>query len=274
MKQLKLTSENYYTSEANKLYASNSQIKDFQRCEYKALKKLNGEIPDITTDAMLMGSYVDEALTGDLEKFKDLHPEIIARTGVNKGCLKASFQKCEEMVAVAKADKKFMQYISGDKQVIMTGEIFGLPIKIKMDAFDEKRCITDLKTTESLYKPYWNNDLKCYQTFVEALGYIQQMAIYQEIVFQNIGKRLPCFLAVITKEENVNHEVIKIDDESMHDLIYGNEFSQGIQPLLNRIKDIKDGIVVPAKCGVCDLCIKEKKIDRPISLTELMGRLN
>lgn len=161
---MELTESNYYGLEANKEYSSNSQIKDFQECEVTAMKRINGEIVDEPTIDMLIGQYVDEALTGNLEEWKENHPEIIAKTGKNVGCLKSDFQKCELMVDICKNDKKFMQYLSGEKQVIMTGVIYGLPIKIKMDVYDEKHnVIVDLKTTKSITTPCWNKKAHQYQ---------------------------------------------------------------------------------------------------------------
>lgn len=272
---MKLTESNYYSVEANKEYASNSQIKDFQKCEVTALKKISGEIADEPTTAMLQGQYVDEALTGNLEKWKSEHPEIIAKTGVNKGCIKADFQKCEKMVDVCVNDNKFMQYLSGKKQVIMTGEIYGLPIKIKMDVYDENHgVIVDLKTTEDINKAIWNVQAHCYQDFITAYGYIQQMAIYREIVFQKTGKKCRCFIAVVDKKEYPNHDVIEIPQEEMDDVLYGNELNPGLAPMLQRIKDLKDGIEQPIPCGKCPECISTKKVIKPISLAELRGRLD
>ena len=62
---LKLTPENYYTKEANMQYVSVSQYKEFNGttgkmgCEAYAMAKLRGEVEEVTTTALMVGSYVD-----------------------------------------------------------------------------------------------------------------------------------------------------------------------------------------------------------------------
>lgn len=52
-----------------------------------------------------------------------------------------------------------MQCMSGEKQVIMTAEIFGIPWKIKIDSYLKDIVITDLKIVESIKKMKWVRDL-------------------------------------------------------------------------------------------------------------------
>lgn len=276
-KKPNLNESNYYSLEMDKKYMSNSLLKKFQECEYKAMKFLNGELEDEKTTAMLVGQYVDEALTGTKEsfdKFCNDNPEIFSSRGATKGLLKSEFQRANQMIEVAKADKKFMSFVNGQHQVIMTGEIFGVPIKIKMDSYYPHKAIVDLKTVESATKGYWNKDLKTYETFVEHFNYIQQLAIYQEIVRQNTGETLPCVIAYISKEVNPDHDLLFVDNETLHTYLFGNEFNEGLASQLIRAWDLTQGKEKPIKCGCCDVCMKEKKVEKPIHYTELLGRLN
>ena len=65
MSDFVLTEDNYYSAEADKRFMSVHQYLDFcshmgvQGCEARAMAKLNGEYKEETTDAMLVGSYVD-----------------------------------------------------------------------------------------------------------------------------------------------------------------------------------------------------------------------
>jgi len=60
-----LTPENYYSQEANMQYVSVSQYKDFNGttgklgCEAYAMAKLRGEVEEVSTTPLLVGSYVD-----------------------------------------------------------------------------------------------------------------------------------------------------------------------------------------------------------------------
>lgn len=134
---MQLTSENYYSQEANQEYMSVSGYKDFagtygkMPCEFYGMEKLNGRWEDEKSTALLVGSYVDSYFEGSLEQFKKDNPEIFTQ----KGELKANFKQAEEIIARIERDEYFMKYMSGQKQVIMTGELFGAKWKIKMDSY-------------------------------------------------------------------------------------------------------------------------------------------
>ena len=61
---MRLTGKNYYEKEANVSFMSVSQFKDFRKCEAMALAKLRGEYESPSSKALLLGSFVDEMLTG------------------------------------------------------------------------------------------------------------------------------------------------------------------------------------------------------------------
>ena len=123
-----LTPENYYSQEANMQYVSVSQYKDFNGttgklgCEAYAMAKLRGEVEEVSTTPLLVGSYVDAYFEGTLPTFSAQHPEIFSSRGKTAGELKAEYKQASAMIDRAEKDKVFMQYMAGDKQVIMTGE--------------------------------------------------------------------------------------------------------------------------------------------------------
>ena len=82
---------------------------------------------------------------------------------------------------------------------------------------------------------------------------------------------LPCYLLAVSKEPITDLELIYIDDQTLHDTIYGNEFSVGLVEDITRARMLKNGEVDPIKCGHCDLCLEEKKIEKPIHFTELLS---
>ena len=198
-----LTPENYYSPEANFEYMSVSQFKDFSGtygqvgCEARAMAKLRGEYQEEKTTALLVGSYVDSYFEGpeSLERFKSENPEIFTQ----KGELRAEYKKADTIIQRIESDEYFMQCMSGEKQVIMTAEIFGIPWKIKIDSYLKDIVITDLKIVESIKKMKWVRDLG-YLDFIRFWGYDTQGAIYQETVRQNTGKRLPFYIAAASKE--------------------------------------------------------------------------
>lgn len=122
-----LTAENYYSQEANEEYMSVSQFKDFcgtygkMPCEFTAMEKLKGRWEEPKSKALMVGSYVDSYFEGTLDKFKAENPDLFKRDGT----LKAEFVKADEIIQRIERDDYFMKFMSGKKQVIMTGELFG-----------------------------------------------------------------------------------------------------------------------------------------------------
>ena len=153
-----------------------------------------------------------------------------------------------------------MHYLGGKHQVIMTGEIEGVPFKIKMDSFDPDEYITDLKYMASLRSP------NLFQPMVEYWGYDIQAAVYQEIVFQNIGKRLPFMFDVATKENPAHVALGKIRQHNMDkafDIVRSN---------IVNFQKIKTGELPAERCEEynCSFCTETKIITEPID-TDLFG---
>ena len=196
-----LAADNYYSEEANRQYMSVSQFKDFNgtygkvACEFEAMEKLTGRWKPEPSTALLVGSYVDAYVEGTLDDFKSRNTDILTA----KGELKAPYKKAEEIIARIERDKYFMKYLSGEKQTIMTAELFGCEWKIKMDSYIPGKVIVDLKVMASITDLKWVKDIG-YLDFVRYWGYDLQGAIYQKIVEINTGKRLPFFIAAVTKE--------------------------------------------------------------------------
>lgn len=260
-----LTSDNYYSQEANERYMSVHQYLDFVGhmgivgCEKRAMATLNGEYERPKTKSMLVGSYVDSFFEGTLDKFKAENPEIFTQ----KGELRAEYKQAEKMIARATKDEKFMAYMSGEKQVIMTGYLFGCDWKIKMDSYIPDKAIVDLKTSADIHKAWKVQDYG-YASVAEFWGYTLQMAVYQKIVEINTGKKLPCILAFITKEDSPELKLCYIDQMTLdHSL---NEIEMNMTSVLM----VKNGESEPIPCGKCDWCKATEPIDEVINIHDLI----
>lgn len=252
-----LVEENYFSKENNIKYMSASQFKDFLKCPACAMAKLKEEWKQEKTTALMVGSYVDASYEGTLDIFKAKNPEIFKKDGE----LKSEYKKAEEIINRLEKDKMFSKYMSGEKQVIMTGEILGVPFKIKIDSFHKDKCIVDLKVMKDM-QPIWNGKEK--ENFVEYYGYDIQMAIYQEIVRQNTGKILPTFLCVATKETVTDFAILEIDNERL-------EFVMNaiIKPSLLSINNIKNENAEAYRCEKCEYCKSTKEIKQIINYKDL-----
>lgn len=263
-----LTNENYFSQEASLEYLGSSQYKDFvgslgmMGCEAKAIAKLKKEWDTEKTTALLVGSYVDAHFEGTLDIFKAQNPEIFTK----KGELKADYKKAEEVIQRIERDPFFMQYMSGEKQVIMTAEFFGAKWKIKIDSYHPDKCIVDLKCMASLTKSEWVKDWGK-TNFIDYWGYDLQAAIYQKVVEINTGKKLPFFIAGASKEKTPNIEVIHISQSKLDDSL------SLIEPNISRIMALKKGEVEPDRCEQCDYCRHTKMLTHAIDSSELLDEV-
>ncbi len=261
---MKLTEKNYYSQEADREYMSVSQFKDFVGtygrlgCEFTAMEKLEGKWEEEETTALMVGSYVDAHFEGTLEKFKAEHPTLFKRDGG----LKADYVKANEIIARIERDEYFMKYMSGQKQVIMTGELFGAKWKIKIDSYIPKVAIVDLKVMSSITELKWVKDIG-YLDFVRYWGYDIQGAIYQEIVRQNTGDKLPFYIAGSTKEKEPDIRIVHVTDN------YLQEALRMVEMRMPRVLSVKNGENAPDRCELCDCCRHNRVLTRPISITDL-----
>ena len=259
-----LTADNYYSDEANRQYMSVSQFKDFNGtygrigCEFAAMEKLAGRWNPEPSTALMVGSYVDSYVEGTLDDFKSRNPDIFTA----KGELKAPYKKAEEIIARIERDKYFMKYLSGEKQTIMTAELFGCKWKIKMDSYIPGKAIVDLKVMASITDLKWVKDIG-YLDFVRYWNYDIQGAIYQKIVEINTGKKLPFFIAAVTKETEPDIRIIHVTQN------YLDEALLIVESNINRVLMVKNGEVEPDRCDLCDCCKHNRILRRPISIMDL-----
>lgn len=254
---IKLNNDNYFSKEAMMEYWSVSSFKAFRDCSAAAMAELTGDYVRPTSEAFLQGGYVDAHFSGTLAEYLDEHPEIINK---RSGELKAAYVKSRAAIERAEEDPLFIQYVSGDTQVIMTGELFGVPWKVKIDSLHDDK-IVDLKYMRDMGSVYMDGERK---PFVQAYGYDLQGYIYQQVVEQNTGKHLPFYLAVITKEDPANIELVHISDKFL------NVNKGMVEHYLPIYDAIKRGEVEAERCESCAYCRQSKKLTGPIECEDLL----
>lgn len=272
-----LTAENYFSPEANQAYMSASQFKAFSRCEAAALAQLRGEFVPPVGAALLVGSYVDAYFSEVLQVFKAQHPEILKRDGT----LKAEFVHAQDLIARMEADELYMLLLSGKKQVIRTGEIAGVPFRIKIDSLlpaDTCRriaqqfpkaaaalgfcdgAIVDQKAMRDL-KGVWSEAEHTKLPFVEAYGYDIQGAIYQAVE----GHSLPFILAVGTKEDPPDVAALYIPEADL-----AAKYAE-VEDAAPRYQAIKEGRETPRRCGDCPYCRATRRLTAILSYRDVEG---
>lgn len=252
-----LTAENYFSPDNQLTYMGASQFKSFLACPSAALAEIRGEYRQEETTALLVGSYVDAYFEGTLGLFKAQHPALFKKDGG----LKSDYVQAEQIIQRIERDEMMMRYMAGEKQVIMTGEIAGVPFKIKIDSFHPGKAIVDQKImkdfediwspTEGRRVPYWLN-----------WGYDYQGAIYREIVRQNTGNTLPFMIAAATKQKTTRLEIGQIAPERLD---YCLDIVKHEAP---RFAAMKRGEIEPERCEECDYCAETAVLSEVVEYRE------
>lgn len=289
---MELNNSNYYVSTG---YLSASLIKQFIKCEHTASAMYKGEYIFPKNTAMLVGGFVDAWCEGTLNEYQDNNPELfnekfvelpdtverirnvnpdyISKNGkIKSGCLskakkelpeffgrettlKSDFIGAEKIINTIKNNELFMEFLTGEKQKVVTGKIEGVPFKGKLDVYNGER-IVDLKIMRSC-------DRVMGKSLVEHWCYDIQLAIYQELVYQETGKKLPCYLAIATKEEPTDLAIVEVNQFNL------DMAMDRVKQLLPRIKQVIDEEVKPRRCNHCEYC-RETKMLKVID-SDLLG---
>lgn len=247
---MELNSSNYYTPEANAAYWSASLVKEFLDCPARAYAELTGRYERPKSTALMVGSYVDAYFEGTLDDFKRNNRDIFKRDG----SLKSDYIAADRMIDRAASDPVFMEYMDGEKQAIKTGYIGGLPFKAKFDVYLPGQRIVDLKTAKDTKPVYKAGQGR--MTFADAWNWPLQMAVYQSIE----GNRLPCYLAVVTKEDPPDIEVVEIPQDKL------DAEMDFLLEKLPYFDAIKQGIIEPERCENCAYCRMTKRLTAPKKL--------
>lgn len=248
-----LTNSNYHTPEANKSYWSVSLFKAFDKCEASGLAQVRGQYQREETDALLIGSYVDAYFSKEVDEFVGEHSEVMFK---KNGELYAKYEHANKIINAVECQPLMMDYLEGDKQVIMTADLFEVPWKIKMDAFNGER-IVDLKVVKDFEPMYKEGFGKV--SWIEYWGYDIQGAIYQKVVEQSTGKKVPFYIVAVTKEKVPDVAVIEIPQSVLDTAL------KVVEAKIDRFDLVKNGDIDAEGCGRCDYC---KSVKVLTSVTE------
>lgn len=246
---LKLNDDNYFSLEADRNYLSVSQFKSFlprySGCEAKAMAILKGEYKELDNTALLVGSYLHEHFSGTLDKYKEQHPEILTKSGT----LKCQYQQANDMINCLETDKSFQELYQGDREKIITFNLFGVPWKAKIDLLNlEHGYFCDLKTVRD-FKDIWDDQLHQKINFIQSRGYNLQMAVYREGIRQTYNiNTMDGFIVAVTKETPPDKGIYYFNQEHYEHAL------RIVEENIEHVLDVKEGRVEPKRCGHCDYC--------------------
>lgn len=249
-----LTPATYHSPDANRYYLSHSQYSDFLSCEAMALAKLSGDYRPERTRACLQGQMFHAWAAGELTAFLDSTPAVYKQ----KGGLYAEYGEVMTMIAALERDPCAMELLGGQKRVIITAELYGVPWKACLDVYrPAQRQIIDVKTARVI-------DV----AFFEIYGYLRQAAIYAELeriaAGREAGDWCDSYLLMVTKESPPDKGLISLVDKER----FAAELSL-IAATMPRIVALKQGRTAPVRCETCPHCRATKVLGEAIHYTAL-----
>lgn len=262
-KTIKLTKSNYYSHDTDFQYMSFSVFRDFEQCEAATLAKLKGDWePTSNPEPLLVGNYVHsyfESPEAHQEFVEANKSEMLSSRGKTKGQLKSSYKVADDMIKALSEDDFFNYvYAPGDKEVIVTGELFGHQWKGKIDSLClDRGYFCDLKTVDDFHKGHWDPVLRQKTNFVEDRGYHMQMAIYQELIKQTFGIDCQPYIFGVSKQVPPDKIAISFDGDGQFLM---NQALEKIKNDQDRFWQVLMGEEKPKACGKCDYCRQGKQL--------------
>ncbi|HEM3872961.1 TPA: PD-(D/E)XK nuclease-like domain-containing protein [Streptococcus suis] len=269
-----LTQDNYYD---DKDYMSVSRFKQYLECEAKALALDSGKwIDERDQKPLIFGNYVHSYFESAEahENFLEEHKSDLFSSRKPHGLL-ADYKLADKVIATLETDELFNNLYHGrkgdraEKEMIVTGTIAGVPFKGKIDSINHSRgYMVDLKTMKTIKGEEWCQELKrkVPGAFANILNYNYhvQTAVYQELLKQMTGRSYRPLIVAVSKENEPDKEILSLDEEML---------SEGLEYVSERVGHVWDvviGKVGPTKCGKCDYCRSKKKLNRIVSIRELL----
>ena len=263
---LELTQDNYHSIATNLEYMSLSQYVGFvYECEAKEIAKLSDGWVDVPTTAQEVGQYVHSWNAGTQAEFRANNPSMFTKSKT----LRSEYLLANIMIECLQGDPFVMFYLEGEKETIMTAELYGVTWKVMANVLSsERRQIIDLATTRSITEKVWDEVTRKKLSFVEAYKYPLKMAIYTEIERRAMGRDprdwFEFLIVAVSKEKSPDKAIINLTDGARLKV----ELAQ-VERNMPRIIRVKAGLEAPIRCERCDYCRSTKVLTGPVYYSEL-----
>ena len=266
---MELTRDNYYSNEADIEYMSCSQYQSFLECEAATMAKMYGLYTPAPTEALIVGNYVHTALESDEahDEFLEAYQKEIFKMKTDRKTGEvlisgkyAPYEKADKIIYIFQTDPLLKKFIlmDGENEKILTGTLFGMKWKIRLDKYiPGTRMIIDYKTAADLTKTEYNPELGERECFLESYGYLMRAAIYSEIEKQNskIDKDPPFIILAVTKQDPPDRGAYLLNHRQRYDYEL-----EKVEANMANIRALKSGRKKPLRCGHCEWCRKSKAL--------------
>ena len=198
-------------------------------------------------------------MDGTAAEFLKDHPELLTQ----KGELRANYQRVADAAHAIRRQPVLTDIIDRcEKQVILVGEIAGVPFKGCVDLLDPETLDSyDTKNVKDFRRVWCDAEFSKMEWYF-AYGYHYQAAIYRELIRQNFGRVGNQHLIAATKEVVPDVEFWIFSDEILNNAI------SIIEHCAPRYNDIKQGREKACGCGYCDHCKTTRVIKEPYIINE------
>jgi hypothetical protein len=238
-----MTDKQYFSEKQQKEYITSTQIKTYLECPLKFQATINGVFKEEPNEAMILGSYIEKALTGGLDDFIEENKDIIYK---KKGEGKLiGFVRADELVEELKKDKELMKLLKGKNQEVYFGEIRGHKVMCKVDSLLADKLV-DLKYMADFNGRFDSNESR-FKEWWELYRYDLQMALYHTILRQN-GIIVPPYIVAITKEQPADKGLFEFSNATL------NKQKELINDVIDEIVVAKNPKAKVRGCGKCNYC--------------------
>lgn len=248
----KLTPENYFEPWARRNWLSSSDIKAFHRCEAAWVdareRLMRGEFTDEHRPEFTYGHIFERLACGEVFSIPEEYSDTVTRTGK----LRSEFANVEDAARKVRGNAFLREIIdSCKKQVVMTGHIDDIPVRIMVDLLAPDGSIYDLKsmrdfaqvrTPEGELVDWW-----------DAWDYPMQLSVYREIARQN-GLEVPHVGLIAVSKTDLDVDAVEFGAPLMQ------AADADVAYTIQRLKLLSARVEEPLHCGHCHYCVAHKSI--------------
>ncbi len=220
------SADEYHARSRNGEFMSSHLLADFRESPAFYRKKVAGEIPETESAAFTMGRAAHTLILEGRSAFDRDYVvsdgPINPRTGESYGRNTKAFAEwaaIQDREVISGKDFGFISKLQlgvftnahavelladGMAEGVVRAEYNSVPCQIRMDWFNPKFGLVDLKTCDSLR--WFESDCRRY-------GYIHQLAFYRAVLRQVTGRNFPIYIIAVEKSEPFSSGVWKLTDE-------------------------------------------------------------
>lgn len=225
---LDIPADEYHAESRNGRYLSSHMLADFRKCPELYRKRLAGETAETESAAFTLGRAAHKLILEGRSAFDEEYVvsdgPVNPKTGEPFGRTTKAFAEWaagQDREVICGKDFGFLVKLQTSawlhpaaSEMLTTGiaegtvrtDYCGEPCQIRIDFFNEKHGIIDLKTCDDL--TWFESDAKRY-------GYLYQLAFYRAVLREQSGLKADVHIIAVEKREPFRCGVWRVSDEAL-----------------------------------------------------------